>query len=295
LYFPVIRGARTFLALLLAGAVLAACGQLPRPFQPEGKSSNALLQLRDRAGIMVQPIVGDAPASGTALAKVMAARLRELDIPAATGIGNQGSQRLTGRAVVRPLARKREEILLYWELRDASGRRTGLHTQRHEQAAGTWAAGAPALLAELAEKAAPVFAAMVQDPPVKAAAIPGFPRARLVILPLTGAPGDAGESLPRALKAELAAAKVPVAHRIGEADLLVLGDVTVGPADGGLQAVSIRWSLISADDDRELGTIAQQNVVPAGSLNGPWGPVAEEVARATAAGLIDLLGAAGKL
>ena len=289
------RGARTYLALLLAGAVLAACGQLPRPFQPEEKPSNALLLLRDRAGIVVQPVAGNIPAGGITLAEIMAARLREFDIPAAIGSGNQGSQRLAGRAVLRPLPKKREEILLYWELRDADGRRTGLHTQRHEQAAGTWAAGAPALLAELAEKAAPVLAAMAQDPPVEAAAIPGFPRARLVILPLAGAPGDAAESLPRALEAELAAAKLPVADRIGDNDLLVLGNVAVGPAKDGLQAISIRWSLISAGDDRELGTIDQQNVVPAGSLNGPWGPVAEEVARATAAGLIDLLGAAGKL
>jgi len=287
-----IRGA---LAVLLAGAVLAACGQLPRPFQPEEKSNNALLRLRDRAGIVVQLVAGNTPDSDTALAEIMAARLRNFDIPAATIGGNQSSQRLAGRAVVRPLPGGREEILLYWELRDASGHRVGLHTQRHEQAAGTWAAGAPALLAELADAAAPTLAAMAQDPPVKAAAIPGFPRARLVILPLIGAPGDAIDSLPRALEAELVAAKLPVADRISDRDLLVLGDVTVGPAEGGLQAISIRWTLISADDDRELGTVAQQNVVPAGSLNGPWGPVAEEVARATAAGLIDLLGAAGKL
>jgi hypothetical protein len=53
--------------------------------------------------------------------------------------------------------------------------------------------------------------------------------------------------------------------------------------------------LVSARDDRELGEIAQQNVVPAGSLDGPWGPVADEVARAAASGLLDLLGQAGKL
>ena len=286
---------RRALVVLLAGAVLAACGQLPRPFQPEEKSSNALLQLRDQAGIVVQPVTGEAPASGTALAEIMAARLRDLNIPAATIGGNQGSQRLTGRAVVRHLPGGREELLLYWELRDADGRRTGLHTQRHEQAAGAWAAGAPALLAELADAAAQKLANMAQDPPIRAAAIPGFPHARLVILPLIGAPGDAVESLPKALKAELTTANLPVSDRISDNDLLVLGDVTVGPAKGGLQAISIRWTLISAGDDQELGTIAQQNVVPAGSLNGPWGPVATEVARATAAGLIDLLGAAGKL
>ncbi len=275
--------------------MLAACGQLPQPFQPEEKSGNALLQLRDRAGIVVQPVASDAPASGTALAEAMAERLRDLDIPTTTSGGNRGSQRLAGRAAVRPLPGGREEIILYWELRDPDGRRAGFHSQRHEQAAGNWAAGSPGLLAELADTAAPALAAMAQDPPVKAAPIPGFPDARLVILPLSGAPGDAAKSLPRALQAELAAAKLPVADQIGNGDLLILGDVAVGPAEGGLQAVSIRWSLVSASDDRQLGEIAQQNLVPAGSLDGPWGPVAEEVARAAASGLADLLGAAGKL
>lgn len=283
------------LALIVTGAVLAACGPVPRPFQPEEKAGNALLALRDRAGIVIQPVAGDGPAGGQALAQILAARLRDLDIPAATWGGNQGSQRLAGRAVVSPLPGGREEILLYWELRDPGGGRAGLHTQRHEQAAGAWAAGDPALLAELADAAAPVLAAMAQDPPIAATPIPGFPRARLVILPLSGAPGDAANSLPRALRAELAAAKLPVAERIGESDLLLLGDVTMGPAEGGVQTVSIRWSVVNARDDRELGQISQQNVVPAGSLNGPWGAVAEEVARAAASGLIDLLGVSGKL
>jgi hypothetical protein len=292
---------RPVLAVLAAGILLAACGQLPRPFQPEDKSGNALLNLRDGAGIVVQPIVGAPTAGGQILAEALVARLRDRDIPAGTENGNLGSRHLMGRAAVRPLPGGREEILLYWEMREPDGGRTGILTQRREQAAGTWAAGAPALLETLAEALAPEVAALVQDPAlassprVKAAAIPGFPGARLVVLQIPGAPGDAAHSLPNALEAALQAAKLPVAERIGDNDLLILGDVAVGPKDGGLQTVAIRWSLVSARDDRELGEIAQQNVVPAGSLDGPWGPVADEVARAAASGLLDLLGQAGKL
>ena len=54
--------------------------------------------------------------------------------------------------------------------------------------------------------AAPAIAALVQNPPVEMARIPGFPGARLVILPLGPAPGDAAVSLPRALAAEFLAA-----------------------------------------------------------------------------------------
>lgn len=293
--------ARPALSLLVAGFLLAACGQLPHPFQPEDKSGNALLDLRDGAGIVVQPIAGAPTAGSQILAEALAAHLRDRDIPAATENGNLGSRHLMGRAAVRQMPGGREELLLYWEVRDPDGRRAGILTQRREQAAGDWAAGAPALLEALAESAAPEVAALVQgpglgsSPRVEAAAIPGFPGARLVVLKMPGAPGDAAQSLPRALEAALQAAKLPVANRIGDADLLVLGDVAVGPKDGGLQTVAIRWSLVSARDDRELGEIAQQNVVPAGSLDGPWGPVADEVARAAASGLLDLLGQAGKL
>ena len=292
---------RPVLAALAAGILLAACGQLPRPFQPEDKSGNALLNLRDGAGIVVQPIAGAPTAGGQILAEALVARLRDRDIPAGTENGNLGSRHLMGRAAVRPLPGGREEILLYWEMREPDGGRTGILTQRREQAAGAWAAGAPALLETLAEALAPEVAALVQDPAlassprVKAAAIPGFPGARLVVLQIPGAPGDAAHSLPSALEAALQAAKLPVAERIGDNDLLILGDVAVGPKDGDLQTVAIRWSLVSARDDRELGEIAQQNVVPAGSLDGPWGPVADEVARAAASGLLDLLGQAGKL
>ena len=292
---------RPVLAVLAAGILLAACGQLPRPFQPEDKSGNALLNLRDGAGIVVQPIAGAPTAGGQILAEALVARLRDRDIPAGTENGNLGSRHLMGRAAVRPLPGGREEILLYWEMREPDGGRTGILTQRREQAAGAWAAGAPALLETLAEALAPEVAALVQDPAlassprVKAAAIPGFPGARLVVLQIPGAPGDAAHSLPSALEAALQAAKLPVAERIGDNDLLILGDVAVGPKDGDLQTVAIRWSLVSARDDRELGEIAQQNVVPAGSLDGPWGPVADEVARAAASGLLDLLGQAGKL
>ncbi|HEX9790493.1 MAG TPA: hypothetical protein VGA60_07510 [Kiloniellales bacterium] len=292
---------RPVLAALAAGILLAACGQLPRPFQPEDKSGNALLNLRDGAGIVVQPIAGAPTAGGQILAEALVARLRDRDIPAGTENGNLGSRHLMGRAAVRPLPGGREEILLYWEMREPDGGRTGILTQRREQAAGAWAAGAPALLETLAEALAPEVAALVQDPAlassprVKAAAIPGFPGARLVVLQIPGAPGDAAHSLPSALEAALQAAKLPVADRIGDNDLLILGDVAVGPKDGDLQTVAIRWSLVSARDDRELGEIAQQNVVPAGSLDGPWGPVADEVARAAASGLLDLLGQAGKL
>ncbi|MFQ5776192.1 MAG: hypothetical protein ACE5GS_16865, partial [Kiloniellaceae bacterium] len=268
---------------------LAACGQLPRPFAPEKKAPNALLRLDDRGGIVVLPVTGDVPGTPGAVAEAMAEALRGLNVPAATGGGNGESRYLHGRALVRPLPGGREELFLYWEVREADGRRTGFHSLRRELPGGAWHALRPELVETLGAAAAPAIAALVQNPPVEMAAIPGFPRARLVVLPLDEGPGDSPLSLPRALEAELLAAKLPVADRIGEDDLLVLGDVALGPPRDGVQEVAVKWLVVSARDDEELGEIAQRDRVPAGSLDGNWGATAREIARGAAAGVIDLL------
>ena len=273
---------------------LTACGQLPRPFQAEDKAANELLHLSDRAGILVMPMAGDRPGAPGTLAEAMVARLRDLNVPASATRGNEESPVLYGRALVRPISADGEEALLFWELRDVDGRRRGMHSLRRELPKGSWWRADPELIAALAAAAAPKVAAMVQDPAVEMAAIPGFPRARLVVLPLDGAPGDSADSLIRALEAELLAAKLPVAERIAEDDLLVLGDVALGPARDGRQDVAVTWLVVSAREGTDLGEVAQRNRVPAGSLDGPWGPTARAIARGAAEGVMDLLKRASK-
>ncbi|RMD65233.1 MAG: hypothetical protein D6826_00570 [Alphaproteobacteria bacterium] len=112
---------------------------------------------------------------------------------------------------------------------------------------------------------------------------------RLVILPVEGAPGDAARSLPRALAAALRGAGFAITDRIAENDLLILGDVALAPPRGGIQDVTITWTVTAARNDRDLGQVVQRNRVAAGSLDGPWGPVAAAVAREAAAGLGDLI------
>lgn len=283
------RGARLVLAALVALLAPGACGELPRPFIAGQKEANDLLHLDDRAGVVVRPLTGEAPGAPGPLAQAMAARLRALNVPASTGPGNRESAILGGRARVRPAGGGREEVLVRWELRRPGGGTIGSHGLRRVVPAGAWQAGRPALVEALAAEAAPAIAAMVQGPPVEMARIPGFPRARLVILPLDGAPGDSEVSLPRALAAELAAAELPVAQTIQDDDLLVLGDVALGPARNGVQEVAIEWRVIQARADAQLGVVAQRNWVAAGSLDGPWGQTAREIAREAAAGVIDLL------
>ncbi len=240
------------------------------------------------------PMAGDRPGAPGTMTGAMVDHLRDLNVPASAKHGNGESPILYGRALVRPISADSEEALLFWELRDVDGRRLGIHTLRRELPNGSWLRADPELISALAETAAPKIAAMVQEPTVEMAAIPGFPRARLVVLPLHGTPGDSAVSLSRALEAELLAAGFPVAEEISEEDLLVLGDVTLGPPQEGVQDVTVTWLVVSAQGGAELGEIAQRNRVPAGSLDGPWGPVARAIARGAAEGVIDLLDRASR-
>lgn len=275
--------------ILLAVLLLAACGQLPRPFQPVDKSGNELLRLKDRAGIVVRPVLRDAPGRPAEAAEILATKLRERNLPASTRDLGRASRVLTGRAAVLGLPAGREEVMVYWELRDASSGRVGAYAQRTELAPGAWRSGDPESVGKVMDDAATVIAAMVQGAPVKSAALPEVPRKRLEIVPMQGLPGDGAASLSRALTVALRAADLPLAERPGDGEILIVCNVVLGPAQGSWQEVKVNWAVIRASDGSELGRIDQQNRVPLGSLNGPWGPAAHGIAEGAALGIKELV------
>ena len=283
----------SLIALLLALPALTACGQLPRPFQSEPGTPNELLVLKDRGGIVVAPIAGELPADPERLVRVMAERLKDLNVPATTRGLNGETRVLQGLAERQPRPGRPPEVVISWELWELDGRMVGAYTQRRAFGAPGQTEDDPAdgdaLIDALAAEAAPKIAALVQAPAEREAAVPGYPGARLVVPPLSEGPGDSRESLPPALRAALAKAGLPLAEREGPEDILVLGRVAVEPAGAGLESVAVVWSVVSLRDGQELGQVDQRNQVPAGSLDGPWGPLAGTVAQGAAAGILDLL------
>jgi hypothetical protein len=71
-------------------------------------------------------------------------------------------------------------------------------------------------------------------------------------------------------------------------DLLVEGEVTVDPVKANKQHVKIMWRVRRADGG-EIGTVGQENDVPRGALDGPWGDLAYSVAIAASDGLMQLI------
>ncbi|MGA8690564.1 MAG: hypothetical protein WB662_11825, partial [Methyloceanibacter sp.] len=68
----------------------------------------------------------------------------------------------------------------------------------------------------------------------------------------------------------------------------VKGSVSLTDASGGKQSIRIDWQVLDPNG-KKLGTVSQQNTIPKGSLNGPWGAIADAAAGAAAAGIIKLL------
>ncbi len=286
---------RVALALLAFLFTAAGCGPLPQPFQPLDKNSNGLIYLEDGAGITVLPLTHDAPLAPGAAAELLADALRKHNVPAWTRGWNAGSRILTGRAVVSQLDAEKEEVLLYWELNDAQGVRIGSFTQRRELEPGTWRSGDQDAIAALMDQAAGKIASMVQGPNVEEAVLTDLTKARLVILPMLDLPGDGTRSLARALKAELQTGSLPVVEstdlaQTEEDDLLIACTVTLSPSWGAWQDVTISWLVTRARDGSELGRIDQQNQIPMGQLDGPWGVLAYEIAAGAVLGIRELIG-----
>src|SRR5262249_4447998 len=140
----------------------------------------------------------------------------------------------------------------------------------------------------LALAAAPDVAKLLQDDGPIAATDVGLLR-QVVVLPVTGAPGDGRNALQLAMAAALTQAKLTVlpTQPSDAKALSVVGSVALDRPQNGQQHVAITWALM--DRGKQLGVVKQENAVPQGSLDGRWGEVANLVATAAAPGILAII------
>jgi hypothetical protein len=277
----------------LVSALLAGCQPLPHPFA-EDRPPASLLTVRDSAGISVQTIEGGPPATAQKLGAAIASALGKRDIPASDRTTSLGSYLLYGRLEAqRPRAGK-AALTVHWRLQDAGGHPVGERTARLEASARAWDTGDETIIAGLAEASAAEIAPLLADESAPAtAAAAGDGRTRIVIRPVSGAPGDGAKSLANAIatvlkRQDLAVLDDPNA----KADVILYGEVTIVPVKPDKQHVKIIWRVRRADG-AEIGTVGQENDVPKGLLDGAWGDVAYSVALAGADGLMQVIARAG--
>jgi hypothetical protein len=272
------------MALLLA----ASCQPLPHPFADDvPRRGAAILQLRDSASVTIAPIEGRPRATAEKLGPAMATALQQREIAASSRTASIGSYELVGRIQGMAPANGKTALVAYWELRDPSGQRLGERAERIEAPAGDWEEGNDDAVARLAAASAAQLAPIMQDEAPAEAEIDG--RTRMLIGAVAGAPGDGDTSLSRAIAELLKKQDLTIVTDPAKTtDLILDAEVTVAKPNSGKQNVKIVWR-VRRKDGAEIGTVGQQNDVPAGLLDGAWGDVAYMVAVSAQDGIMQLV------
>ena len=279
-------------AAAVVGVVLllaAACQPLPHPFAVDvPPPGSPLLTLRDNASVTIAPVDGTPRATAKKLGPAMASALQQREIAASDKTASIGSYELVGKIEEMPPSGDKAALVAVWVLRDPSGQSLGERTERLEAAAHDWEQGTDDAVARLAAASADRLAGLLQDEDTPAETEVGGPT-RLLISGVNGAPGDGAVSLPRAITEVLKRQDVAiVSDPEAKADLVLDADVVIAKPKAGKQNVKIVWR-VRRKDGSEIGTVGQENDVPAGLLDGAWGDVAYMVAVSAQDGIMQLV------
>lgn len=291
---------RFYVSLLLL-LLFAACGPLPRPFEPEDKTANPLLAPIEGQTLMVLPIQGQAPALPDQGAEAIAQALAATGLPANAGPRTAQSRLLLGTATVTPLGDGEERVSLLWEVYAPGGSLMWTYRQQADLPVGQWQAGDPGALRYVGIEASPIVEQAARGPEL-VAAVPELPQAEdgarlpIRVVGLAGAPGDGGRSVPRALRSVLTQRGFLVLDEAKPEGFVVEGLLSSEVVSGNQQKVVLTWRVLdAAAEDAFVGQIQQANVIPLGTLDGAWGDIAAVVAVGAADGVLQLLQQAGKL
>lgn len=273
---------------MAAALAAAACQPLPHPFAADApRPGSPILTLRDSASVTIAPVQGTPRATAEKLGAAMASALQQLEIPASDKAASIGSYELVGRIAATPASAGKTTLVAVWDLHEPSGLSLGERTERLEAPMRDWEEGAQDAVTRLAAASAARLAAMLQDEAPTEAEAGG--QTRLLISGVDGAPGDGTDSLPRAITEILRRQDIAiVTDPEAKADLVLRATVVVAKPKAGKQNVKIVW-YVRRKDGGEIGTVDQENDVPAGLLDGPWGDVAYMVAVSAQDGIVQLV------
>ena len=269
------HGAAALAALLLAGCA----GEVERPLGPQTILAPPTAVEDARMAVVVTPFEGLDRPEAAALQDALVKALRARDVAASAVNPAPGSHLVRGRAVPDPsgLVAIEGEMVSPGGLVDARMRALG----RRLDDEGSRVALARELANDLVDGPRAPRLAM----PTPAA--PSYWRVRVPAI--DAAPGDGGQTLPRAVRRALALSGVPVVEESGPDVLTLEGRVDLLPPRGSAQGITIGWRVLGPDG-AEMGRVDQSNEVPTGSLDGAWGPVASAAGSAAAEGLATAIG-----
>ena len=110
----------------------------------------------------------------------------------------------------------------------------------------------------------------------------------IVVPTVVGASREGNSELAQAMRFAMSRSGLPVVAEEREGALTIVGEVSMDPPAGSEQTVNLNWRVL-APNGALIGTIAQSNQVPSGSLDQGWGENALYAAEAAAGGIFELL------
>jgi hypothetical protein len=276
---------RSFSALLCLIA-LAACGNLPRPFEghPGATATRLAEPPPSRLAIPLPRDIFLGDAAAAELAKAIADGLLAEEVPVLAGTPQKGDWRLTIGTEPRGTT-----IVPLYRVLDPYGEQKGI-TEGLPVPADQWVRNPP--LRRIAGEAVPRIASLLTR--IEAARRQSDPNSLvnrptlLAFTGVTGAPGDGNITLARAMRAELVKVGQDFADATTRADFTLAGTVTITPTTGNQQRVEIDWRVNDAKGS-EAGRVVQLNEIPKGLLDVAWGDVAFVVAQEAAGGVHDVI------
>lgn len=274
----------SFALLLLA----AACGDLPRPYQGHPGATAQRLAQPPPARVAVPPSYSTylPNAASRPYSDALATALQEQALPAIADYTRSGDWRIDLAVVQRG-----NSTIPTFTVVDPSGNRKGTEEGKPVPT-DIWRRGdLPTLKAAAADGAPRILALMER---VEAARRQSDPNslynrsARVLVTPITGAPGDGNITLTRLMREKLAKLGPVVQEAPTGADFTLSAKVDYAPLTPKTHRVEITW-LLHNINNIEVGKIVQLNEVPNGLLDKYWGDVAVAATDEAAGAIRDVI------
>lgn len=274
--------------------------------------------------IAIAPVIGAPEAVGKELTTQLTQDLEQKSVAVAKAPTDRADYTLRGY-IVAAREKSGTKVSYIWDVTDPTGNRvnriTGEELAGKTDSRDPWTAVTPAVMQSITTKTATALGTWMQSQPavagsssaatpqVQSAAYTGTPSnaapapasapaatasigreagVSAIVPSVTGAPGDGSVSLTSALQRELSRGGIALADRDSGNTYKIEGKVKLGPNQDGKQPIQIDWH-VKDPKGKQLGTVSQKNEIPAGSLDGSWGKVADAAAAAAAQGILKLL------
>ncbi len=274
--------------LLGLAALLAGCGELPRPFEGNPGRMGRLLAMPPPARLAVGvPDGALLPDAAVALFRNdVASVLSDGDVPAVDAPAQRGDWRLALGADLHA-----GQVVPHFTVIDPVGKSRG-SIDGAPVDPEQWSAGSPATLRQVAAAAAVPVSTLLTS--IEARRQMSDPNsllnrpARVAVLSVTGAPGDGDHALQRKMHDQLPGHGEIVQDDAAGADFTVAGHVKVtptGPDDG---TVEITW-VVNDARGKQAGVVAQVHDEKLALIGGYWGELATAVCTEAAGGVHEVI------